>query len=317
VYKGEEVMGLQFTRGTRATLFANFLTVAGTEPVSLVNPKITIRHIDPDTGLLVVDVNEAAMTIAAETLAYYNWDIDASAHVTTYDVEYEATIDGEYVESSQNVQVLSSYVSAAGAAGYTTVAAVAALLGVDESEIDPSWIDWATGYINTYTCRSFGPVEETQLLDIEEEDVDTIFLKHFPIISVTYVKNDGDTLDPSDYLIYNDIGVIRLRTVEELTTVFYPYFTEGRQKVEVKYTHGYATIPHAIVYAATLIVARIAKHHLTGQTSGDIAEKQIGDTRVRYFSGGSTAKGGALGMSITDIQENILKKFRRIEGMAV
>lgn len=308
-------MALQFKRGETGTLFANFLNPGGGEATTVVNPKVTIRHIDPDTGVLVTDVNEAAMTLAAETLYYYSWSIAADADVTTYTAEYEAVVDGDDVEATQDIQIISTAISG-DVTGYTTKALVASLLGVDESEIEDEWIAWATGYIDTYTCRNFNETEKIEYFDIETGNTDTLFLKYFPIVSVLYVKDNESTVDTNDYLIYYDTGIIKLKTVEELTTVLYPYFTEGRQKVEVKYTYGYATIPEQITYAATLIAARIAKHHLA-PTSADITEKQIGDTRVKYGSAGTSSKGGSVGMSITDIQENILNKYRRQDHMAI
>lgn len=308
---------MSYTRGTTATLFANFLTAAGIEPTTITGAKITIRHIDPVSDTLEIDVNEVAMTLAAESLYYYKWNIPADADITTYDIEYEATVDGVYTEASENIQVLSAAPQlGAGATAYTTKALVAEILGVSESDISDSWIDWATRYINSYTCRDFAETETTEKYDIETDNTDTIFTEHFPIISVTYVKDNGTTLDSVDYLIYNKIGVIKLQTVDELTTVLYPYFTEGRQKVEVKYTYGYTNIPHEITYAATLIAARIAKQHLP-PSSSDVTEKQIGDTRIRYSASGTGSSGGSLGISIADIQNNILSKYKRKEGLGV
>lgn len=107
-------MGLEFKRGSIASLHANFLSICGEEPISVINPKITIRHISPNTGLLVTDVNEGTMTLMAENLYYYNWDISLNADLGIYDIECQATVDeeyldedvGEYLEMSYNIRVV-------------------------------------------------------------------------------------------------------------------------------------------------------------------------------------------------------------------
>jgi len=82
---------------------------------------------------------------------------------------------------------------------------------------------------------------------------DTIFLREFPIVSVTSVHDDtarvfgADTLiAAADYVIVNDPGYIRY--------LYGLRFAKGAQNVKVIYKGGYSTIPKdlemASIYAA-------------------------------------------------------------------
>lgn len=97
-------MGLEYKRGTTVTFYCSFVTLEGKEPATISNPKITIRHVD-DSFNVVTDINEAAMTIVSENTYYYRWSIPSNAYVGTYNVECEATVDGEYGEHNETVQV--------------------------------------------------------------------------------------------------------------------------------------------------------------------------------------------------------------------
>lgn len=97
-------MGLIYKRGTTITYYCSFLTLDNKEPVTIVDPVITIRHVD-SSNILVTDVNEAAMTLADENNYFYKWAIAAGADVGEYNIECEATVDGEYAEHNQTAQV--------------------------------------------------------------------------------------------------------------------------------------------------------------------------------------------------------------------
>lgn len=93
-----------YSKGQTVTLYSSFLTLEAKEPTTIADPKITIRHVD-ELNQVVTDVNEAIMVLADENTYYYKWAIASSAFVGEYNVEYQATVDGEYSESNVTVQV--------------------------------------------------------------------------------------------------------------------------------------------------------------------------------------------------------------------
>ena len=98
-------MGLTYQRGTTVTYYCSFLTLDKKEPTTIIDPKITIRHID-DVGVVITDINEAVMVFAVENTYYYKWTIPGDAFVGNYNCECEATVDSEYTESNETVQVI-------------------------------------------------------------------------------------------------------------------------------------------------------------------------------------------------------------------
>lgn len=86
----------------------------------------------------------------------------------------------------------------------------------------------------------------TELYDIEAAGTSELRLRGFPVISVASVVASGATLDATQWYIDNRPGIVRLAPLGY-------YFPEGRQKVEVTYTFGYASPPADLQHAATLI----------------------------------------------------------------
>lgn len=95
-------MGLK--RGQTHTYYCSFVTIDNKEPTTIIDPKITIRHVDA-TNTLVTDVNEAILTWAFENTYFYKWAIPAGADIGNYTIECQATVDSEYAEQNENVQV--------------------------------------------------------------------------------------------------------------------------------------------------------------------------------------------------------------------
>lgn len=266
-----------YERGQEHTLYANFLTLEGKEASTVVDPKITIRHIDSGNNV-VTDVNEAAMTFAVETMYYYKWNIPVDADLVEYTVEYEATVDGEYAEANETIRVIDSSTGTPGTL-YTSKTKVADYLGVDASNIKDDWIEWGTYYIDLYCNCIFREKTVTEKYDINKSGDSVLFLDHFPVVSVTEVKNDGDTMDTDDYLVYEGEGMIKL--ADDFVGNIYNVgaFVKGRQKVEVTYKYGRASVPDEIEWAATVLVANIAFSSLVNSgviKFGNVTEESIG-----------------------------------------
>ena len=81
------------------------MTIENKEPTTVVNPRITIRHID-DNNVLITDINEATMLLVYGSTYYYIWVIPSSAHIGNHNVEYEAIVDGEVVEYNEVIQIV-------------------------------------------------------------------------------------------------------------------------------------------------------------------------------------------------------------------
>jgi len=98
-------VGLTYKRGTTITYYHSFVTIDNKEPTAVTDAKITIRHVD-SSNTLVTDINEAILTLVAENTYYYKWNIPAEADLGEYTIEAQATVDGNYKEHNENVQVV-------------------------------------------------------------------------------------------------------------------------------------------------------------------------------------------------------------------
>ena len=275
---------LKYQRTTSVNLYANFLTLENKEGVVIVDPKITIRHVDSG-GNTVVDVNEQPMTLAIETLYFFKWTIPIDTDIGTYTAEYEAIIDGEVAEANESFQVVEFEGDEICDIPLTTEDLVANFLGVDASNIKPEWIEWSTKYIETYTCQRFCPITAVEKFDIKRGQ-DTIMLDHYPVLDLIELKDDGEITDLNTLLVYEEEGMIKVDLDEDIITgLLNPApFSKGRQKVKVTYKYGFTSVPKDIEWAATVLTASIASSSLT--TSGTIAggaviEEEIGEYRLK------------------------------------
>lgn len=86
----------------------------------------------------------------------------------------------------------------------------------------------------------------TEIYDIEAAGTSELRLRAFPVISVAAVVAAGSTLGVDQWYVDKRPGIVRLAPSGY-------YFPEGRQRVSVTYTFGYATPPADLQHAATLI----------------------------------------------------------------
>jgi len=97
-------MDYVFRRGNIEDYYCSFLTLDNKEAATVVDPKITIRHIDA-TYNLITDINEAPMILVGENTYYFRWNIPSNAYLGTYNCECQAVIDGEYAEQNEMIMV--------------------------------------------------------------------------------------------------------------------------------------------------------------------------------------------------------------------
>jgi len=96
----------RYERGDIAVLYHTFLTIEDKEPSTVINPRITIRHIN-GSDVLITDVNEASMFLVAETTYYYKWFVPSDAFIGNHAIEFSADCDGEYQEENEVIQIVS------------------------------------------------------------------------------------------------------------------------------------------------------------------------------------------------------------------
>jgi len=145
-------------------------------------------------------------------------------------------------------------------------------LSTDEQTLVTDLLDFATELIDKYTGRTFTSVTTTEKFDGNDEET-IIYLRHRPIISVTEVKLNGDTLtDDDDYYVYKTQGYIRFyNTTPD---------DEDPQNIEVTYTYGYSSVPSGIKYACIEMVVKAfdayrASKQLSGAVRGSIGDFSI------------------------------------------
>jgi hypothetical protein len=197
--------------------------------------------------------------------------------------------DAYGVEATQQFEV-------SGAASYTggtltDITSVRLFLGslslnYTDAEIQAA-IDWACATVETYCNRTFTAADYTETYDGNGQDV--LYLRQYPINSVTSITLDDDTLDSDDYTV-------------ETTGVYYEDgWTKSRRNIVVVYNAGYSTIPADLHMICTRLSADLLC--MTGQDANMQSEK-IGD----YSYTRTTGQDNALNASY----RAALAKYRRM-----
>ena len=116
-------------------------------------------------------------------------------------------------------------------------------------------LDGYNSMINDYLGVTM--VTSTYTETYDGNDTDCLFLKHYPIISVTSLSIDEDDLASTDYKVYNDEGYIKI----DSTT--FSLFTKDIRNVYIVYTAGYGTargyVNNTLKLALKTWVARVFK----------------------------------------------------------
>ena len=162
-----------------------------------------------------------------------------------------------------------------------------AQIDVDESINLENWILQGQDIIEKYLDRHIEQANYTEKYDGGNQ---FIFLKNYPVSSISSVKEDDITLDSSEYG-FTETGILYLKDRN---------FSEGIQNVEVSYTAGYSEIPDSLKRALTIVVQNLIAYAVRPT---DLPTSQ-----------------GMEGMSInyskdeilTDAVKEILKPFKRV-----
>ena len=115
-----------------------------------------------------------------------------------------------------------------------------------------SLLDSLNDVIEDYLGVTCINTEYTEVYD--GDGTNTLFLKHYPIVSVSSLSVDDGTVSSSDYYIYSDEGFIRLDS---------DVFTKDNQNVAITYKAGHgatrAAVPEPLKLALKTWVARVYK----------------------------------------------------------
>jgi len=144
----------------------------------------------------------------------------------------------------------------------------------NETTVIENMINLATQYAEKYIGRHIETrgTDATQTFDIPK-NTSEIFIKNFPVISVTSVTEDGTVLVlDTDYIKYDDQGTF----VKGLTEGY--YWANGLKKVVIVYEGGYATVPEDLQQWAIEVVGYMYET----KSMGNIASERVGQLSVTY-----------------------------------
>ena len=106
-----------------------------------------------------------------------------------------------------------------------------------------------------------------------------LVLGHYPVVSVTSVVLDGQTLTSSDY----EVELLRGELLYTPGGDGLEKWPVGRRIVEVTYSYGYSSVPEDLIHAATLQVAYQYKR--SAAAGGRLGERQtvVGGEVAQYL----------------------------------
>lgn len=123
-----------------------------------------------------------------------------------------------------------------------TLAEMKTYLGITDSSQDAfltEQLSIVNDAVETYCGRKFDVVSYVQkyYYDDYRKSLKTLDLFHYPISTVTYIKQDGIEMDVSEYRAHLPTGRI---------TATYGFFDKCQDMVEVSFQAGYAVIPPTV-----------------------------------------------------------------------
>lgn len=161
--------------------------------------------------------------------------------------------------------------------------------GLNSSDIEDVWRDWANWIIELECGHDFYSHTDAEYQDIDD-DQSAIILEHYPVITITTVQDnvnglgdaDPTTITSGHYNIQTDCGILTL------VSDTYSVFTKGVQNALVTYTYGWTNVPSDVVMMANLLVAWRGQLWLLekdGETPFGAERIQIGDFAQTFGEG--------------------------------
>jgi hypothetical protein len=185
-----------------------------------------------------------------------------------------------------------------------------AITAADETSACQRAIDEATESIRNYCHQHIAQVVDDKLIiDVLHGTRTKIFLPELPVVSVKSVIEDGILLTANDDYILGQYGILHRLGRN---------WTEGIQKLQITYTHGYATIPEDIIGVCVRAAARVYQASLRSKEQDGvmgIASQTLGDYSASFVSeaGGGVGE-GVMGVSAARLlllsEKDILNRYR-------
>jgi len=227
----------------------------GTEP--------TLKIYDQGGTLVHEETDNSNITRLAEghyQFTGYTLPVDATVG-SNWRIVWYFEVNGNLIAATARTEYFE--VTTGGAAAYTnpydSKAEVVELVeGVTVDDIKETWRDWAKTIIDQECQHDFYANDAgTEVHDIDRDDQDTVILRHWPVLSVTRLRDcingvtssTPTTISSDHYHVYTADGRIRL------VSDTYSYFTKGPVNVDVQYTYGYTEVPSDVRMLANMLVA--------------------------------------------------------------
>lgn len=164
----------------------------------------------------------------------------------------------------------------------------------------------ASAAIRNYTKQFLELVEDDEIT-LDSRGGPRIYLPENPVVEVSSVIEDGETLTDQDDYKLGQFGILH-RIGKRWKT--------GIQIIEIIYSHGYATIPDDILSVCVRAASRFYQAGLKSESDSGvpgIASKSLGDFSVSY-SGDSSSNDGLMGASgarfLLLSEKDILNRYR-------
>lgn len=154
--------------------------------------------------------------------------------------------------------------------------------GIDTSNIEDTTI---SSKINTYLNYLLSLIgisldeEEHVLTDIQENVLEDEYylLPYYPVTSIEYIKTEDNTIDPNDYLLDKENGIIRWKDA----------FTLYADYLEIKYKSQLNTTN--IIPLLNIIIQDLIYDDLNPEVNKDVSTLKEGDVSITYDRTNSTS----------------------------
>lgn len=161
--------------------------------------------------------------------------------------------------------------------------------------------DWVTDVdteIDDLTGTSWTVSSRTQTFDLNSS-TNKFLADSFPLVSVTSIKYNDYTLTDPEFNP-NWVDFDNYRTVGDM--VITDKWVDGKNKVQLVYTHGHASVPPQVEHLATLMVVKKI-----------ISSEAMADNRTESLSIGSISLKNTVGMStLLNIDSLIEEQLKRV-----
>lgn len=140
------------------------------------------------------------------------------------------------------------------------------------------FIDDAEAWLESFLQTAF----TTRVVTAEKYDGSGstfMFLKRYPILSLTSLSIDGVTVTTSNVAVYNSSGRLLLKSTAEKSYFVSPSTTTP-QNVIVSYTYGTTTVPRNVKKATAKLAAMNALAKSLGGSFGSVLSYQLPELSV-------------------------------------